>query len=106
MTEQQFNLDFGRDLRDEGITQVSLHAGDWLWEGRRQAKKVVMQKGFVTSDDLQAVLILPAGLHHNAWGSILRAPWFRKAGEMQSWRPEAHARWIHKWVLGPKAWQL
>jgi hypothetical protein len=92
-------IDMGRARRNAG--QDSLERHPWLTRARQTAAEICLVKGTVSSDDVQNVLPLPAGVHHNAWGAVFRAPWFIRTGQfVQSQRPEAHARWIQVWRLG------
>lgn len=71
-------------------------------EARQTAFGIVKRNGYVTTDDLHELYPeVPSG---NYWGAVLRFPYFVRVGEVKSKRPAAHARNIHKWILGP-AWQ-
>lgn len=99
-----FDIEEGRARRDAGIASLTRH--QWITHARTKAAEICLQKGSVTSDDLQATMPLPDGIHQNAWGAVLKYPYFLKIGEVQSKRPQAHARWIHQWVLNSRdtAW--
>ena len=95
-----FDLAAGRAARDAALDRFESRA--FVEEARRTAFAIAKRKGWVTTDDLhEAYPEVPSG---NYFGAILRAPYFVKVGEVQSKRPEAHARNIHKWAIGPE-WQ-
>lgn len=101
--QAMMDLEAGRAARDEGIDKVGSGTTNqqWLWWARRVAVSIVLQRGEVTTDDLQHRLRLPPGAHVNLWGAVLRAPHFKRTGrQVQSKRPEAHARWIQVWGRG------
>lgn len=101
MTQQgMFDLPAGRAARDVALDRFeSMH---FVNEARQVAYSICRRKSFVTSDDLhEAFPEVPSG---NYFGAILRAPYFVKIGEVNSKRPEAKARIIHKWAVGP-AWR-
>lgn len=95
-----FDLEAGRAARDEALDRFeSMH---FVEEARQTAFAICQRQTFVTSDDLhEAFPEVPSG---NYFGAILRAPYFVKCGEVNSKRPEAKARTIHKWAIGP-AWR-
>lgn len=97
-----FDIAEGRARRDEALDRFEQRA--WVLTARRVAYDTCQKVGFVTSDDLQAACPPPEGAHVNIMGSVLRYPYFAKWGETQSKRPQAKARWIHRWVIGP-AWR-
>ncbi len=101
-----FDLDDGRKRRDEALDHFEDHfrSAAFVEEARRTAFAIAGKNGYVTTDDLHTRLEVPHSVHHNVWGSVLRSPYFIHVGEVQSKRPEAKARWIHKWVIGP-AWK-
>lgn len=94
----------GRINRD--LAHQAMNRHQFILHARAEAAAICMDKGSVSSDDLQAKLKLPDGVHHNVWGAVLKYPYFHKIGEVQSRRPQANARWIHQWVLNSKdtAW--
>lgn len=71
---------------------------EWLRDARLTAASIASQRGKVCTDDLQKVLDPPPG-HVNAWGSVLKGPWFFPGGEVPSRRKAAHKRTIHWWYL-------
>lgn len=102
MTDQNslFDLPEGRRRRDEALDRFASRA--FVEESRQSGFQVAKRNGYVTTDDLHELYPeVPSG---NYWGAVLRAPYFVKIGEVQSKRPEAHARNIHKWAIGPE-WQ-
>lgn len=102
---EQLSLDGlaeGRARRDEALAYYS--STRFVEECRRTAFAIAKKKGWVTSDDIRDEHEIPEAVNHNAMGAVLRAPYFVKIGEVQSRRPEAKARWIHKWAIGP-AWR-
>ena len=93
-----FDIAAGRAARDRALARFE--SLTFVTEARQTAFGLVKRQGFVTTDDLHELYPeVPSG---NYWGAVLRHPYFFKIGEMQSKRPEAHGRNIHKWILGPE----
>ena len=85
-------LDLGLRLRDEGIALVSGKNAHWLKMLRRIAAKIAVEEGHVSIDQLHEMCGLPT--HQNAYGGVLRSPYFVLVGYKQSEHPDAHARRI------------
>ncbi len=100
MTQGNEALQLGLGLRDQGLDQVESHNLSWVEQMRRQARKVCMMKGHVTTDDLRdfadAEDLQPT--HQNAWGSIFRGKHWKPVGRCRSTRAAAHGRTIITWV--------
>ena len=98
---QQLALDFDEGLRrkDAGLASLERHDG-FLTQARALARLICQERGTVTMDDLHDVITLPAHIHHNIFGAILRAPLFVPTGEfVHTRRPEGHSRRIQRWRL-------
>ena len=88
--------------RDQGLDAVEQHNTSWVKQMRRQARKICMTRGNVTSDDLHKFAdsqdLQPS--HHNAYGAVFRGKGWKCIGRCRSTRPSAHGREIKLW-----AWQ-
>jgi len=89
----------GERRKEVGLARVSGDHSDWVNRARALAAVIAGEEGDVTTDDIQARLSLPEDAHPNLWGSVLRAPMFRRVGYKKSTRAEAHARVIGIWRL-------
>jgi hypothetical protein len=92
-------FDLGRTRRDAGLASLERHSG-FLARARMLARLICLERGTVTTDDLQARLTRPLEAHVNIWGAILRSSQFVPTGEfVHTRRPEGHARRIQVWRL-------
>jgi hypothetical protein len=101
MTQQA--MLFGSPAPDQGYANLkTMSRNHWIREARYAAAQIAMQRGTVTTDDVQAVHPLPVHLDVNTWGSVLKPPFFRKVDTKQTRRWEGRGRLIHVWALNNK----
>ena len=95
-----FKVNAKKVTHEIGLDLVSSHNPDFLTLMRRQARRICLEQGMVTCDELReyasAQGIEPK--HPNAWGAVFRTG-FRKVGYQPSRTPSAHARIIAQWAL-------
>ena len=102
MRKDKRNLKLGRELRDEGIRQVTVSNTEWIAKARAMAVRHCIKCGQVSADDLRNdELGLPPG-HYNAWGAIFKDKQFKQVGYKQSSIPHMHATVIRIWELAER----
>lgn len=89
----------GKELRDEGISRVSMGREEWISHARDTAVAVAKGSGKVTINDLRTLLDMPEGFSPNTWGAILRGDQFQPIGYTQATHPSAHARVVRVYTL-------
>ena len=66
---------------------------------RQLAVAICHERGCVTSDDLREAMPIPAGVHHNAMGSVFRGGLFVRIGWRNSAQPRRHGNRVGIWQL-------
>lgn len=94
---EQPSLFSGEELKERGIEQVRLNNEDWHAAAVHMVSVLVRQNGSVTSDDLQAVMPPPPGIHPNIMGAVFAKAGLTCTGYVKSKRPSAHGRMIRQW---------
>ena len=91
----------GIQRREAGKDSVSANCEAFLGIIREEAKRIVLEQGKVTCDDLRRYAstrgIEPE--HQNAWGAVFRGGEWECVGHCQSTVPSTHAREIKVWRL-------
>jgi len=110
MKQLDFNLDAGRELRDEGIASVSENSMSWHDKAFVEALFLryldAFPFGFISEDIRQPISDKVGNPHHpNAWGALTmhleKAGYIRKTGEYRQMRlKSSHARStpVYKWA--------
>ena len=92
-------IQIGEILKEAGRSRVEMNNQEFVDEMRRHARKLAIENGRVTCDQLRRFadehLIFPK--HQNAWGAIFRGKHWRMTGRTQSKIASNHARWIAVW---------
>ena len=96
MAEQAALFDTGQFLKRQALTNFENKAQDWLSQARKVARDISHRDGMVTSDDVLAVMGLPAHYHHNIVGCIFHEGFYR-IGWRPTIRPQGHGRMIGVW---------
>lgn len=65
---------------------------DWLVKARAAARKIAIERGTVTIDDVRDVCPPPDGVDPRVMGAVLRAPAFEVIKYQKSSRRECHNR--------------
>lgn len=90
----------GKQLKDEGIKQVSGSNAVFLGKARRYAAGFCKRKGEVTTDNVRAWAmqkgILPTSPH--AWGAIFQGNGWKEIDRRRSVIPSNHSRKISVWA--------
>lgn len=99
MTQGNNALQLGLALRDRGLDAVEHNNEQWVDMMRRQARRICMVHGNVTSDELHdhAERIGWQPAHHNAYGAVFRSPGWKSLGFRASGRAQARGRIIRIW---------
>lgn len=72
---------------------------DWLDSCRAAARKLLLTRYSITSEDVTELVPRPENVHHNATGSIFRDDDFTSVGYTLTRRTTSHRRLIRKWGL-------
>ena len=83
MNQLDFNLDTAIVLRDRGKKQVADNNPHFLSVTRNLARRIAMDKGEVTCDDVRRERTLDP-LHHNAWGAVFKGKEWKWTGEYRT----------------------
>jgi hypothetical protein len=89
----------GRELRDAGISRVSLGREEWIAKARDMAVWIAKESGTVSINDIRGVIDLPDDYHPNTWGAIFKSKDFEAVGYCQATHPSAHARVVRVYKL-------
>ena len=95
-----FDLKEGRRRKDAAMDAFEQSGRQWLGRARMAAMSHLEFIGWVTTDDVLAIVGKPpAGLHHNIIGAIFSGSTWEIVGYTKTQRPEGHARRIGIWRL-------
>lgn len=89
----------GRELRDAGISRVSLGREDWIAKARDMAGWIAKESGQVSINDIRGVIDLPDDYHPSTWGAIFKSKDFQAVGYCQATHASAHARVVRIYKL-------
>jgi hypothetical protein len=93
----------GHDLRDAGITRVSIGREDWLAKARRTAMNIASRDGSVSINQVRLYLDLPDDCSPNLWGAVFKSKDFEAVDYCQATHPSAHARVVRVYKLKEQA---
>jgi hypothetical protein len=95
----QLSLAAGCALKAAGQALVESHNETFVALMRAEAKRISLERGWLTSDDLRVYAdqqnIHPQ--HPNAWGSVFLGPCWQVIGRRKSAIPSSHHREIKIW---------
>ena len=95
----QLDLFIGTQRKEAGISLVESNAVPFIEAMRREAIRISILRGSVTSDDLRLYAdrhgFIPH--HQNAWGAIFRGKAWRIVGRKKSELVSNHTREIRIW---------
>jgi len=96
-----FDLELGKQFKEEGMDLAATNDADLLNVGRAIALDIAAKRGEVTADDVQEELLRRTGRNlRNAAGSLFRGGDFFFTGEFrQSRRTANHAHCYRVWRL-------
>lgn len=89
----------GLDLQSRGIERVCRNNSEWIAHAKEVAKKVALERGSVSSDDIHELCPPPPGAHPNVMGAVFKNIGLRVISFMTTNRPSGHGRLIR--VYGP-----
>lgn len=97
-----FDINAGRQARDEGMGRAAERKQSLLDHARKVAKMLAKQKGIISADDvseyMEAEGISPNALG-NASGSLFKGGTFVHVGYTQARRVQSHGRTLKTWRL-------
>lgn len=96
----QLSLEQGHALQKDGLERVSANNQAFLALMRTEARRLSLERGYVTSDDLRvyASQLDLAPTHPNAWGSVFFGRRWKVIGRRKSAVPQGHGREIKIWA--------
>lgn len=71
----------------------------WMEEARREARRLLAHREYITSEDVTAICPLPRYLHPNITGGVFKHTDFQMVGVTLARRPSSNKRLIRKWAL-------
>lgn len=92
-------LALGRKLRDTALSIFETTRKAWLTEARAEAIQIARTRGSVTINEVRKTIDLPAGLHPNVWGAVMKCKELKPVGYAQAEHPAAHARVVRVYQL-------
>ncbi len=101
--------DYAQRYKQQGLQRVEDHNSLWLHKLRRQATRIALRRGCVSTDDLRTYAEKLRLLHNltpshpNAWGAVFKEKRFYCVGLALSRHPSNHGRRIALWGLDPRA---
>jgi hypothetical protein len=103
MEEDKFDLKKGKQLRDEGIEEVSFDREDWIQRARLLAVNIARKDGTVDSDRVVKLYPIPEDADPRIMGAVFNSrvadfP-FVPCGWTQTARKQGHARPMRVWKL-------
>lgn len=98
----QLSLFRARKERDKGIALVSRPNAEFLDWMRYEARRICLERGTVTIDDLRGGGSYPTPTHYNAYGAIFHHPDFECTGFTVSKQVQGHGNLIRVWRLKPE----
>lgn len=95
----QLGLDAALKRRELALDSLEERYPNFLDRARAVAVSVAKRKGWVTADDVRAVLEIPPDVHHNVMGAVFMSSLFIDAGPYISAQRQGHGNRIRIWRL-------
>lgn len=89
----------GCAMRDHGLAIMEVTHKEWIEKARKKAISIARRRGQVSINDVREQMELPADLHHNALGAVLRSPDLKVVGFETARHKEARARIVRVYGL-------
>lgn len=89
----------GRDLRDLNLDLFELRDSEFLTACRSIAKRVAMERGQVSINDIRELVELPTNMNPSVFGAIFRVREFKPVGFTEAKHKSAHARAVRVYSL-------
>jgi len=89
----------GCAMRDHGLAIMEVTHKEWIEKARKKAVSIARRRGQVSINDVREQMELPADLHHNALGAVLRSPDLKVVGFETARHKEARARIVRVYGL-------
>lgn len=89
----------GRELRDLNLDLFELRDAEFLSECRNLAKRVAMERGQVSINDIRERVELPANLNPSVFGAVFKTRDFKPVGYTEAKHKSAHARAVRVYSL-------
>ncbi len=89
----------GRDLRDMTLDTFEFRDSEFLNQCRSVAKRIAMERGQVSINDIRDRVKLPPNVNPSVLGAVFRNSQFKPIGYTEARHPSAHARAIRVYEL-------
>lgn len=89
----------GCAMRDHGLAIMEVTHKEWIEKARKKAISIARRRGKASINDVREQMELPADLHHNALGAVLRSPDLKVVGFETARHKEARARIVRVYGL-------
>ena len=89
----------GRDLRDLNLDLFEIRDAEFLSECRTVARRVAMERGQVSINDIRERVALPANVNPSVFGAVFKSRDFRAVGYTEATHKAAHARAVRVYAL-------
>jgi hypothetical protein len=89
-----------RAIFDDAVLPLfAQHGGEWIAHARAVARRIAVERGQVTIDDVRALCPPPEGADPRIMGSVFAGGQFAQVGRINSSRRECHGRSIGVFAL-------
>lgn len=89
----------GRELRDLNLDLFELRDAEFLTECRSLAKRVAMERGQVSINDVRERIELPVNMNPSVFGAVFKTREFKPVGYTEAKHKSAHARAVRVYSL-------
>jgi len=72
---------------------------EWLIDCRREAKKLLKHRSYITIEDVLRACPRPQYIKPNTVGQVFKDPAFKSVGFSRSVRPVSNGRYVQRWAL-------
>lgn len=89
----------GRDLRDLNLDLFEIRDAEFLSHCRSVAKRVAMERGSVSINDVRERIELPVNINPSVFGAVFKGREFKPVGYTEARHKSAHARAVRVYAL-------